>query len=285
MPKKILIIGGTGMLGEPVARKLHQDGYDVRILSRNVDSAKEKFGETFEVVKGDIEDLQSLSNAMENCYGVHINLNGGPGPEDYDRVFNRGTLNIIDAAAKLGIQRLTMITGTSVAPENAWFYITKSKLKAEEAVIKSGIPYFIFRPSWFFESLPLFVRDGRASEVGKQKTPWRWLAVADYAQMVSKSYGLEDNLNKCLYIHGPELFTLKEALVRYCRVRHPEIKVSSVPIWLVSTIATLSGKAPMKDMVRMMAYFSKTPESGDPSEADRLLGKPLTTLDEWLKQF
>jgi hypothetical protein len=32
----------------------------------------------------------------------------------------------------------------------------------------------------------------------------------------------------------------------------------------------------------MMAYFEKVGEPGDPSEANKVLGAPATTLDEWI---
>lgn len=282
MDKRILVIGGSGMLGEPVARQLKEDGFTARILSRNIEKTQALFGEEFEVVKGDVGDEESLKTAMEDCFGVHINLNGGPLPRDYDRVFHLGTKQIVKAAKEMKIQRLTIITGTSVFPQNGWFYQTEAKLKAEEAIIDSGINYFIFCPTWFYESLHFFIRNGKATVVGKQENPWHWLAAADYAKMVSKSYKLGDNLNKRLFIIGPKPMTLKVALQNYCHIARPEIKVSSVPTWLISMIATLTGKPQMKDMAKMMSYFEKVPEGGDPGEANNLLGAPITTLKKWI---
>ena len=33
----ILVVGATGLLGEPVARQLHQDGFKVRVLARDLE--------------------------------------------------------------------------------------------------------------------------------------------------------------------------------------------------------------------------------------------------------
>ncbi len=41
------------------------------------------------------------------------------------------------------------------------------KYRAEQAIIQSGIPYLIFRPTCFFESLGLMVRNGKAMVIGK----------------------------------------------------------------------------------------------------------------------
>ena len=86
---KILIVGATGMLGEPVARQLQADGHTVRLLSRNVAKAQTKFGEWFEVVYGDVAQPETIRKALAGCDGVHMNLAGGPTPEDYDRIEHR----------------------------------------------------------------------------------------------------------------------------------------------------------------------------------------------------
>jgi uncharacterized protein YbjT (DUF2867 family) len=49
--RSILVIGGTGMLGEPVVRCLQADGYTVRVLTRNLDKARRIFGAGVEAIK------------------------------------------------------------------------------------------------------------------------------------------------------------------------------------------------------------------------------------------
>jgi len=39
----------------------------------------------------------------------------------------------------------------------------------------------------------------------------------------------------------------------------------------------------MESVARLIAYFDKTEEGGDPSEADSLLGAPATTLGDWIQ--
>ena len=185
MAQSILVVGGTGMLGEPVARRLCADGHHVRIFTRSLEKAQARFGAEYEVVAGDVEDLPSLQAALQGCQGVHINLEGGLDP-DLER---RGTENTARAAAKAGIQRLTYLSGTSVTKENCWYAGTKAKFEAEAAIRASGVPYTIFQATFFMETLPRFVRGTRASILGSQPHPWHWVAADDYARMVSKAYG------------------------------------------------------------------------------------------------
>ena len=98
MSTKVLVIGGTGMLGAPVARRLRTDGYQVRIFTRNPDKAQAKFGAEYEAVAGDVEDRSALLAALQGCQAVHVNLDGGLDP-DLER---RGAENVARAAARNG---------------------------------------------------------------------------------------------------------------------------------------------------------------------------------------
>ena len=127
MTQSMLVIGGTGMLGEPVARRLCADGHPVRIFTRSLEKTRARFGAEYEVVAGDVEDLPSLQTALQGCQGVHINLDGGLDP-DLER---RGAENVARAAAKAGVQRLTYLSGTSVTQANSWYAGTKAKFEAD----------------------------------------------------------------------------------------------------------------------------------------------------------
>ncbi len=281
MKHTVLVVGATGMLGEPVARQLLMDGYEVRVLTRSPEKARVKFGNSFDFVKGDVEDLSSLEKALDGCFGVHINLRGGPKAEDFDRIEHRETANIARVSARMGVQRLTYLSGAAVFEENSWFPSVKAKLQAELAIRESGVPYSIFCATHFMESLHLYIRRKRASVIGEQPHRLHWLAAGDYAKMVSKAFQLPEAENKRFFIYGPEALTMQEALEKYCSVVHPGMKVSSIPIWLISLIGKVSFNAELQFIAELMRFFDKVGEGGDPTEANELLGVPTTTLEQW----
>jgi uncharacterized protein YbjT (DUF2867 family) len=278
MPNKILVIGATGMLGEPVARQLHAAGRPIRVFTRNAEAARAKFGADYEVVAGDAENPASLEAALHGCHGVHISLNTGPDP-DQER---RGVANV--AAAQAGVQRITYLSGATVAPENTWYAGTKAKLAAEEALRASGVPYTIFRATFFMESLPRFVRGERASFFGSQPHPWHWVAADDYARMVVQAYAAPAAASKTLYVHGPKPWTHRQALETYCAIAHPGVKVSALPFWMASLIAGLSRDKAMQAALPFFRYSEKVAEAGDPAGANSLLGAPTTTLEQWSRR-
>ena len=275
--KRVMVIGATGMLGEPVAWRLKHDGFSVRILARDLSRTRARFKDTtWELVEGDVSDPASLVPAFQGCFGVHINLSG--------EIEGVGTQNVVSAALKAGIKRITYISGTSVTENNLGCAVIERKFTAEAAIQESGIPYNIFCPTWFMESLPKFVKGSKAYIFGEQPNPYHFVAAVDYARMVSASYMLERAANTRLFIHGPEGLMFRDALQRYCRVMHPEVKkISTMPYWLAVLLGTLAGKREMKSISKFMEFFEKSGEKGDPAQANRLLGKPTTTFDEWLK--
>lgn len=277
MEKVILVIGATGMLGEPVARYLKGDGFRVRVMARDRSKARKIFDESFEIVTGDVRDPDSLERSLEGCSGVHINISG--------EIEQSGVENVASVASRKALERITYISGTSVSEETAWFPQTRRKFLAEKAIRESGVPYSIFCPTWFMESLPKYVRGRKAFVFGKQPNLYHFVAARDYARMVSASYRLEDAANKRFFVHGPEGILFHDAVKRYCSVFHPEVKkITTMPYWLANVIAAMRGSSEMKFASALMAFFEKVGERGDPSEANRILGAPEITLDEWLRQ-
>jgi uncharacterized protein YbjT (DUF2867 family) len=276
MNKRILVLGGTGLLGEPVARKLKTDGFSVRILARSPEKARERFPSGFEIVQGDVTDKDSLRTAMKDCFGVHISVGG--------EVDQLSAENAAALAPEIGVQRISYISGATVREENRWFPVVAQKLNAEKAVRESGVAYSIFCPTFPIETVARFARDGKPFMIGKQPLPVHLFAAEDLARMVSNAYQKEEAANKRFTIFGPEAMTIKDALLRYCSVLHPEVdKVSSMPAWLAKLMGTLMRNPAMKFGAELMGYFEKTAKGGDPAEANAILGAPQITFDAWLE--
>ena len=75
----VLVIGGSGDLGAPVAEQLRGDGFKVRLLVRNRGGVLASDSD-FKYVHGDIEDSASLQSALAGCDAVHVSVRGGPPP-------------------------------------------------------------------------------------------------------------------------------------------------------------------------------------------------------------
>ena len=283
MIKKILVVGGTGMLGFPVARQLQQDGYEVDILTRNPQRAAEKSGNQFKYIKGNVENTPALYEIFKEYQGVHINLNSTTKKELWDLEV-AGCKNIALAAAGSGIKKITLISGSGTRGENASIWIVRAKLECEQYIKETGIAYTIFNCTHFMESIDLYIRNGKAMVIGNQPHKIHWLAAGDYAKMVSKSYEVRESDFHNYTVVGPEPFSMKEAFTKYVEKLNPDIKVEYVSPGMLKIIALITFNAKLKYVVDLMRYFEKIPERYDPKELPEILGPATTTLDSWLDQ-
>ncbi len=277
MTQKILVIGAAGFVGAPIAKQLLADGFSVCALVRDADKARQLLGDQVELIVGNFADKATLEKALAGVDGVNLSV-----PWQSEAQVARDVASILAAQGRKNV-RVTYISGTTALPENRWYPMIDEKLKAEEALTKSGVTYTIFRPSWFMDALALFVRDGRATVFGKQKQPYYFLAVADFARAVSKSYQTEESANKTFVINGPKAMLIQDALQQYCEVAHPGVKAATMPTWFGNMLAMMMKSPTMKDFVQMMSYFEKSPKVTAPNGAEKVLGASNTTLEEWLK--
>lgn len=283
-PERILVIGATGMLGRPVAEQLLAAGFAVRALARSPERARSLLPSVVEIAPGDVTDADSIRRAMEGCAGVHINLQGGPDEPSYERVEHQGTRAVALAAQAMGLRQLTAISSYTTGQAADSTPDARAKWQAEQAIRASGVPYTIFRPTWFMESLPLFIQGGAAILIGRQPHRLRWLAAEDYARMVVRSYRTAEALGKELYIYGPEALTMREALGRYTAALAPRVRTVGIPLWLGAALASIGRSDELRATTALMRLTSQQGETGDPQLARTLLGTATTTLDQWLQQ-
>ena len=271
---KVLIIGASGMLAKPVIQQLDKKGFQLRLFSRNVNPSM--YINDYDIVRGDVFNPDDLNKAVKGCDAIHISLS------KLDE--KKATEAIVQIAKKHGIQLISMVSGATVSEENRWFPFIDNKFQTEQLIINSGIPCMIFRPTWFFESLELMIRNGKATMIGEQPNPYHWVAADDFAQMVTEAYLQKEAANQTFYVYGPQRFLMKDLLKKYCDVFYPEIKkVSVTPISLLKFIAYISRNRELKSATQLFAYFQKVKEPQITKETAGLLSKPEITFEKWLE--
>ncbi len=273
--RRVLVLGATGMLGQPVAHSLVSEGHRVRALVRNGERARQVLGEAVEVVEGSALKRGDVQQAMSGCEAVHVSLTQASELTAMQHV--------VASAARSDVERVSYVSATTACQENRWFEVVDVKMRTEEALRRCGIPNVIFRPTWVMETLNNFVHGNRATVIiGRNPPELHFFAAADFGQMVATSYADDRTLGKVLYVHGPEAVTLPDALERFHTTCHPDLRVMRMKLWQARLVARITGREGLTYVTKLIAYFDKVGELGDPTEANALLGAPSTTLDEWL---
>ncbi|MDX1343531.1 MAG: NAD(P)H-binding protein [Reinekea sp.] len=272
--KNIAIIGGTGMLGAPVAKQLRRNGHSVRIVTRNSTRAYAVLGPGFDYREADIFDSASLTTALAGAEGVHINLSGHS-ERSYYQHHVVGTQHILEAIKPMNMAFISMISVATADPEYSDRADNRYKLAAENQLKASGVPYLIFRPSWFMETLPLFQQKQKLMHIGPSTKPIHWLTAQDYAELVSKVIQDPTLRNKTLTLYGPEPITMADAIQQYAQ--HKQLRVQKLPVWVAKSLGWLLRDEPLMDVADLLEHYDR---HGEKAVADAI--RTNTTLAQWL---
>ncbi len=285
---KILVIGGTGMLGRPVTLELIKEDFGVRLFTTNEANARALFRESVEYAVGNVDDPTSLRKAMDGCENVYINLKGGPSDAAYVRIELEGSKNIYAAARDMDVEKVVQISGALVDEKSVSYIFEKVKFGAEKALQDSGLTYTILRPTWFNESLPLFLQKNKAIYIGTGRTSFHFLAAVDYARIVARCFQTDRANNKTLTVFGPEPMPISEALRRFLSIVYPDATIDHLPLWLARISALVTFNKNLRAAVKLMAFFDKHDDSEvavGPEEADELFGRCQTTVELWSEVY
>lgn len=195
---KIVVFGGSGLIGGKVVQKLDALGHEVVAASPRTG---------VDAVTGD-----GLTPVLQGA-AVTVDLMNSPSfeAEPVMAFFRTTSRNILTAAKAAGVTHhvALSVVGTDRLQDVAYF---RAKLAQERLIEDSGIPYTIVRATQFFEFLGAiaesYARDGaiRVSQVSIQP-----MAAEDVATGVADR-AVSSPLNGVTDIAGPERMTMDEAV-------------------------------------------------------------------------
>jgi uncharacterized protein YbjT (DUF2867 family) len=285
---KILFIGATGMLGKPVAAQLIQSGFDVTLLARDTNKTQSLFPK-IKIERGDVFDKTSLINAMTGMDAVYCNLSVHQTSKEKQLQPEReGIDNIIAAAKQSSIKRIACISSLIHKYEgmnNFHWWAFQIKEAAIKKIKTSGIPYTIFYPSTFMETFPYqIMRGNKIAMLGRSEAPMWFIAAADYAKQVARSFEIAGNENKEYNIQGPEAFTFDEAAkVFIANYKKAKLSTMKAPIGLMKFFGNFSPK--FNYVWHICEALNKYPEKFDSQQTWNELGKPVTRLADYAKNL
>ena len=153
--KKILLAGATGNNGHWVLKQLGDLGLDVRAMSRNIEDAKEEFGDQYDWVQADVTDPASVKAAMEDVDVVISAVAASMNPFSSNKPVKadlEGTKNLAAAAVAAGATRFVIITSSSSGVRDHFLNTIGSdvliyKGLAEQVLVDSGLEYVVVGPA------------------------------------------------------------------------------------------------------------------------------------------
>ena len=144
---RVLVTGGSGVVGEGLIPHLLERGHDVRLLTRGAEDAAREWSDNVESFAADVGRPEELIGAADGCDAV-IHVSGIVAEDPPDATFERvnvgGTRNLLVACGRAGLPKFVFIS--SLAAERGGSAYHASKREAEALVRGYGGPWVILRP-------------------------------------------------------------------------------------------------------------------------------------------
>ena len=198
MTKRLIaVFGATGNQGGPVARALLQNGFHVRAVTRNPSSEKGQALKAAgaEVVKGDLDDAESLKTAVQGAYGVFYMTTVLM--KDHATAFQREIKQgkaVADACKAASTQHV-IFSGLDAVKEKTGKSCPHydSKAVVEKYLDEIGVPNTSVRYPFYFENFlsfypPTKQDDGTYAVTLPMDGPMDAMSVADGAHIVTAAF-------------------------------------------------------------------------------------------------
>jgi len=200
---KIVVIGGTGLIGSKTIPILRQGGHEVVAASPNTG---------VNTITG-----QGLKEAMAGTQVV-VDLANSPSFEDRAvlEFFETSGRNLLaaEAAARVRHHVAVSIVGTDRTPENGYF---RAKVAQEKLIEASGLPYTIIRATQFMEFLGAIADSAAAGSVVRVSPGLFQPIAADDVAALTADVAVAAPRNGIVEIAGPERAPFDEIVARYLK--------------------------------------------------------------------
>lgn len=292
---KILVTGGTGVIGVGLIPELLSRGHAVRLLSRHAEDDAARWNEV-EAIAGDVTDRSSLRGAATTCDAViHIAGIAIEHPPDitFENVNVNGTRNVIEEMRMSSVRRLVYLS--SLGAETGSSAYQQSKRAAEAVVHESDLDWTIVRPGSVYgpgdEVISNILKMVRAIPafpvVDSGDQPFQPIWFADLGAALARIVERGDMSGQAIDIAGPDITSLNDLLRRFAEITGRSPLRVPVPMPLASVAARIASKAteiPLDETkLTMLRETNVLPDTArHPLES---LGIQSTSLDVGLRKL
>jgi uncharacterized protein YbjT (DUF2867 family) len=193
---KIVIIGGTGLIGTKLASRLREKGHNVLQASPSTG---------VNTITG-----EGLNEALT---GTEIVVDVANSPSFEDRAvfafFETSCRNLLAAGTAANVRHhvVLSIVGTDRLPECGYF---RSKLAQENLIRRSTIPYTILRATQFFEFVGGIIDTSSNGQIARLSPALFQPVASDDVAATLADVTLADPVNGMIELAGPERLSLDD---------------------------------------------------------------------------
>ena len=257
---KVLVTGGTGVIGQATVTELVRQGHSVRVLSRSAEEVSKQWPEGVEAWSAAITDQGELRGCADGCdLVVHVAgiIEESPPENTYEAVNVEGTRTLVREAERCKVGRFVFISSLGADAGTSPYH--RSKRRAEEIVRGFAGGWIILRPGNVYgpgdEVISLLLTMIRTLPVvpvvggGDQQFQPIW--VDDLAAAIAECVRRTDLHGRVLELAGEERTSLNDMLDRLAEITGRDPARVPIPNFIasagVSMASMLGVKVPLTE--------------------------------------
>jgi len=279
----ILVTGAAGKTGRAVVRALNARGAAVRALAyRPTHVAPLRGLGAQEVTVGDMRDQPTLEQAMQGVRALyHICPNMSPDELSIGQL-------VIGAARSAGVAHFvyhSVLHPQTEAMPHHW-----EKLRVEEHLFESGLPYTILQPAAYMQNVlagwDSIVKDGVYRVPYPLETRLGMVDLEDVAAAAATVLTEPGHHGATYELAGAEGLTQTEVAAILSSALGRTVRARAVPLDVWETGARQAGLGDYQVMtlIKMFRYYESYGLWGNPNVLGWLLGRPPTTFAAFVQR-
>ena len=295
---RVLVTGGTGVVGESTVRALHAGGHRVRVLSRHAGRDERWWPAGVEGWVGDVSDEESIRGSANEC-DVVLHLAGVVAESPPNRTFQTinidGTRYVVLEAERAGVRKVIYVS--SLGAERGASDYQRSKLVGEDVVRAFTRDWLVLRPGAVFgpgdEHGSVLLQMVRAlpavPTIGDGNQPFQPIWHEDVAEALVAAVERDDLRCRTLDIAGTEVTSQNDLLRRFREITgRPAVQVplpELVATWGLRALEAVGVDVPFnEEQLRMLQEGNVIPP-GTPNALTEVFGIVPTPLEEMVRRL
>jgi uncharacterized protein YbjT (DUF2867 family) len=239
----VLVTGATGYVGGRLVPQLLRAGYKVRALGRSAAKLKGRpWGNhpLVELATGDVLDQESLNQAVDGCWAAFYLVHSmNADPTGYTKTDRRAAQNMVEAAARAGLNRLIYLGGLGGRDDRRLSEHLRSRQEVARILQAGQVPATFLRAAMILGSgsasfeLVRYLGDRLPIMLAPRwvKTPVQPIAIRNVLNYLQGCLEHDEVLGESFDICGPDVVTYRKLFQLYAEEAHlPKRWIIPVPI-------------------------------------------------------
>lgn len=233
----VLVLGGTGHYGSMVVKELRHLGARPRVLSRNIQVARERLGDDVEMIEGDLLNPDALRRALEGCQslGVCVSAFTRKLIRRLREIEVEGIVQAFREAEDAGVERvvyLSVYQPDHPVADEVGMIVGPMKKEVEDALASMNLDWTVLGAPPSMEIFFAFIRGNKMVVPGGGPPAFPSVASKDVGTIMAQALIRDDLGGQRFRLPGPEALSFPEAARRIGEVWGRPIEFMKVPLLL-----------------------------------------------------